>query len=282
MFNFFKKPISKEEENKITITKIEIIKYKKLIKAIVGNRGDTLYKFIDDYNSRNLKNIDVEIRSTILKHHTYDTPEEFEIDLFNTYFSELALMYLESKGYMISVDWKGEDNEGDIEKFVNNNLTAKGEKVIHFDDLIKLRKRISDSGICVYDSDFLLIKLKLIDTELKGRGYSLYLINDNSDTYHIFIAKTGTITEDEKIINFWAADVDDYKHNGLGRNLKAGICTHKLTVVQEDESIKEILKDTMFFVNNETETELEIETISCEETVKGKIKNNNINYEIIS
>ena len=30
MFNFFKKPISKEEENKITITKIEIIKYKKI------------------------------------------------------------------------------------------------------------------------------------------------------------------------------------------------------------------------------------------------------------
>ena len=47
MFNFFKKSISKKEENKITITKIEIIKYKKLIKAIVGNRGDTLYKFID-------------------------------------------------------------------------------------------------------------------------------------------------------------------------------------------------------------------------------------------
>mgnify|MGYP003620939085 CR=1 FL=1 len=282
MFNFFKKPISKEEENKITITKIEIIKYKKLIKAIVGNRGDTLYKFIDEYNNRNLKNINVEIRSTILKHHTYDTPEEFEIDLFNTYFSELALMYLESKGYLLSVDWKGEDSEGDIEKFVSNNLMAKGEEMIHFDKLINLRKRINEDEICVYDSDFLLIKLKLIDTELKERGYSLYFINDNSDTYHIFMAKTGSITEDEKIINFWAADVDDYKYNGLGRKLKAGISNHKLSVVQENGSIKEILKDTVFFVNDETETELEIETVSCEDTIKGRIKNNNIDYEIIS
>ena len=183
---------------------------------------------------------------------------------------------------MISVDWKGEENEDDIEKFINNNLTAKGEKVIYFDDLIKLRKRISDTGICVYDSDFLLIKLKLIDTELKERGYSLYLINDNSDIYHLFIAETGAITEDEKIINFWAADVDDYKYNGLGRKLNSGISTHKLTVVQEDGSIKEILKNTMFFINNETETELEIETVSCEDTIKGRIKNNNIDYEIIS
>ena len=282
MFNFFKKYISKKEENKITITKIEIIKYKKLMKAIVGNRGDTLYKFIDEYNSRNLKNIDVEIRSTILKHHTYDTPEEFEIDLFNTYFSELALMYLESKGYMLSVNWQGEDSEGDVEQFVNSVLTAKGEKIIYFDDLLKLRKRIADNEICVYNSDFLLIKLKLIDTELKEWGYSLYLINDNSDIYHLFIAETGAITEDEKIINFWAADVDDYKYNGLGRKLNSGISTHKLTVVQEDGSIKEILKNTMFFINNETETELEIETITCEDTIKGKIRNNNINYEIIS
>ena len=282
MFNFFKKSISKKEENKITITKIEIIKYKKLMKAIVGNRGDTLYKFIDEYNSRNLKNIDVEIRSTILKHHTYDTPEEFEIDLFNTYFSELALMYLESKGYMLSVNWQGEDSEGDVEQFVNSVLTAKGEKIIYFDDLLKLRKRIADNEICVYNSDFLLIKLKLIDTELKNKGYSLYFINDNSDTYHIFIAKTGVITEDEKIINFWTADIDDYKYNGLGRNLKAGICTHKLAVTQDNGRIKEILKNTMFFVNSESETELEIETISCEDTIKGKIKNNNIDYEIIS
>lgn len=282
MFNFFKKPISKEEENKITITKIEIIKYKKLLKAMVGNRGDTLYKFIDEYNNRNLKNVNVEIRSTILKHHTYDTPEEFELDLFNTYFSELALMYLESKGYVLSVDWKGEDSYGDIEKFVNNNLTVKGEKIIYFDDLIKLRKRIEEEEICIYDSDFLLVKLKLIDIELKERGFSLYLINDNSDTYHIFIAKTGTITEDEKIINFWAADIDDYKYNGLGRNLKTGITTHKLSVTQENGNNKEILKNTMFFINSETETELEIETISCEDTVKGKIRNNNLNYEIIS
>lgn len=281
MINFFKKHISKEEENKITITKIEIIKYKKLIKAIVGNRGDTLYKFIDEYNSRNLKNIDVEIRSTILKHHTYDTPEEFEVDLFNTYFSELALMYLESKGYLLSVDWKGENSEGEIERFVNNNLTAKGEKVIHFDDLAKLRKRIKEDEICVYDSDFLLIKLKMTDTELKERGYSLCFINDNSDTYHIFIAETGAITEDEKIINFWTADIDDYKYNGLGRKIKAGVSTHKLAVAQENGGIKEILKNTMFFVNDETETEFEIETISCEDTIKGKIKNNNINYEII-
>ena len=43
----------------------------------MGNRGDTLYKFIDEFNRRNLKSINVEIRSTILKHHTYDTPEEF-------------------------------------------------------------------------------------------------------------------------------------------------------------------------------------------------------------
>jgi hypothetical protein len=282
MFNFFKKTISKKEENKVTISKIEIIKYKKLIKAIVGNRGDTLYKFIDEYNNRTLKNIDVEIRSTILKHHTYDTPDEFEIDLFNTYFSELALMYLESKGYMLSVDWKGEENSGDIEQFVNSNLTVKGEKIIYFDNLQKLSKRIKDEGICIYDSDFLLIKLKLIDTELKERGYSLYLINDNSDTYHIFLAKTGVITEDEKIINFWAADVDDYQHNGLGRKLKAGIAVHKISVMQESGKKREIIKNTMFFINEESETELEIETISCEDTIKGKIINDNLNYEIIS
>ena len=42
------------------------------------------------------------------------------------------------------------------------------------------------------------------------------------------------------------------------------------------------MKNTMFFINSETETELEIETISCEDTVKGKIRNDNLNYEIIS
>ena len=58
MFNpFKKKSTSKEEMGKVTLTKIEIIKYKRLLRAIIGNRGDTLYKFIDEYNSRNLKNI---------------------------------------------------------------------------------------------------------------------------------------------------------------------------------------------------------------------------------
>lgn len=120
MFNpFKKKSTSKEEMGKVTLTKIEIIKYKRLLRAIIGNRGDTLYKFIDEYNSRNLKNINVEIRSTILKHHTYDTPEEFELDLFNTYFDELVLMYLQTKKYILSVDWKGEETNREIEKFVN-------------------------------------------------------------------------------------------------------------------------------------------------------------------
>lgn len=281
MFNFFKKSISKEEENKVTITKIEIMKYKKLIKAIVGNRGDTLYKFIDEYNKRNLKNLDVEIRSTILKYNKYDTPEEFEIDLFNTSFKDLTLMYMETKGYVLSIDWKGEDEENELVNFINKTLHAKGEEKIRFEELEKLEKRIKEEKICVYSSDFLMIKFKLIDNSLKKIGYTLYFINDESDTYHVFPGKEGIITEDEKIINFWTTDLDDYEHNGLGRDIKAGISKHKMMVHLNENESREIPENTIFFINDENNTDLDIETINCEEISKGKVVKDNLYYEKI-
>lgn len=282
MLNLFKKkPASKEETAKVTLSKIEIIKYKKLIKAIVGNRGDTLYKFIDEFNRRNLKSLNVEIRSTILKHHTYDTPEEFELDLFNTYFDELALMYLQSKKYILSVDWKGEEETGDIEDFVNNRLSYEGEREINSVILKDLQEKIENNVLCVYSSDFLVIKLKLIDNELKKIGYSLYLINNNSDTYHLFIAKTGVIGEDEKIINFWTADIDDFEHNGLGRDIKAGLATSKIKVIISENESREIVSNTMFFINDENEDTIEIETINCNEVIKGRIPKDTVHYDII-
>lgn len=281
MFNFFKKRISKEEENKVTITKIEIIKYKKLIKAIVGNRGDTLYRFIDEYNMRNLRNLDVEIRSTILKYNKYDTPEDFEIDLFNTSFKDLVLMYLESKGYVLSIDWKGEDKENKLVNFVNRILQVKGEKEISFTELENLEKRIKKEEMCVYSSDFLMIKFKLVDDSLKKIGYSLYFINDESDVYHVFIGKIGIITEDEKIINFWTTDIDDYEHNGLGRNIKAGISIHKMRVHLNEKESREIPENIIFFINGENNNDLDIETINCEEISKGKIVKDTSYYEQI-
>ena len=282
MLNLFKKkPASKQETGKVTLSKIEIIKYKKLVKAIVGNRGDTLYKFIDEFNSRNLKSINVEIRSTILKHHTYDTPEEFELDLFNTYFDELALMYLQSKKYILSVDWKGEETKGDIIDFVNNRLSYEGEREINSSILNDLQEKLENNVLCVYSSDFLMIKLKLIDNELKKIGYSLYFINNNSDTYHLFLAKTGVIGEDEKIINFWTADIDDFEHNGLGKDIKAGLTTSKIKVIISENKSREIVSNTMFFINNEDENTLEIETINCNEVIKGSIPKDTVNYEII-
>ena len=282
MLNLFKKkPVSKDETGKVTLSKIEIIKYKKLIRAIVGNRGDTLYKFIDEFNSRNLKNINVEIRSTILKHHTYDTPEEFELDLFNTYFDELVLMYLQSKKYILSVDWKGEEETGDIEDFVNNRLSYEGEREINSVILKDLQEKIKNNVLCVYSSDFLVIKLKLIDNELKKIGYSLYLINNNSDTYHLFIAKTGVIGEDEKIINFWTADIDDFEHNGLGRDIKAGLASSKIKAIISENESREIVSNTMFFINDENEDTIEIENINSNEVIKGRIPKDTVHYDII-
>ncbi|MBP9479345.1 MAG: hypothetical protein KBF12_12080 [Sebaldella sp.] len=281
MFNpFKKKSTSKEEMGKVTLTKIEIIKYKRLLRAIIGNRGDTLYKFIDEYNSRNLKNINVEIRSTILKHHTYDTPEEFELDLFNTYFDELVLMYLQTKKYILSVDWKGEETNREIEKFVNERLSFMNEEEIKFKILDDLQEKIDNKVLCVYSSDFLMIKLKLIDNELKKIGYSLYIINNNSDTYHLFVAKTGVINEDEKIINFWSADIDDFEHNGLGRKINAAITAEKVKVYLADNKTWEIVTNTVFFINGEDEETIEIETINCDEIIKGRIPKKTI-YDII-
>ena len=282
MFNFFKKQISKEEENKLTITKIEIIKYKNLIKKIVGNRGDTLYKFVDEYNKRNIKNLDVEIRSTILKYYKYDTPEEFELDLFNTYFSELLLMYLETKKYIMSIDWKGEDTKAII-NFVNDALEINKEEKISFEILIKLENKIQDENICVYSSDFLFIVFKLIDNDLKKIGYSLYFINDQSDTYHIFLAKSGSITEEEQIINFWATDIDDYTHNGLGREIKAGMILKRMKIHTDKNETHDLERNTIFFINSEDNNDMSIETINCDnnEVYKGKVVKDNLYFDII-
>ena len=154
------------------------------------------------------------------------------------------------------------------------------EEEIKFKILDDLQEKIDNKVLCVYSSDFLMIKLKLIDNELKKIGYSLYIINNNSDTYHLFVAKTGVINEDEKIINFWSADIDDFEHNGLGRKINAAITAEKVKVYLADNKTWEIVTNTMFFINGEDEETIEIETINCDEIIKGRIPKKTI-YDII-
>ena len=54
------------------------------------------------------------------------------------------------------------------------------EEEIKFKILDDLQEKIDNKVLCVYSSDFLMIKLKLIDNELKKIGYSLYIINNNT------------------------------------------------------------------------------------------------------
>ena len=281
MFNIFKKNnAEKKEMGKITISKIESVKYKSLLRKIIGNRGNTIYKFVDEYNRRDLKVLDPEIRSAVLKYFSYGTNEEFELALYNMCFSDIVVMYLEIKKYILLIDWKGEDEEDQLLNYVVQRFQYLENKTPEFGWLKRLEQRIKENEVCLYSSDFLLIKAKLIDEELKTSGYSLYTINNNSDTYHFFIAKTGSIGEDEKIINFWASDIDDYQYNGIGKVISAGISEENIRVSTEKGAPAEIKKNTFFFINNKSDSWIEIETINCDHVIKGKIPRSS-GYEII-
>ena len=69
------------------------------------------------------------------------------------------------------------------------NALRMNKEEIKFKILDVLQEKIDNKVLCVYSSDFLMIKLKLIDNELKKIGYSLYIINNNIENITPAIVK---------------------------------------------------------------------------------------------
>lgn len=87
-------------------------------------------------------------------------------------------LFGEDKGYFIYMDWRGEENVGEVESFIQKRLKS---VIIDWSNISKLRSH--SETIDQRDGNFILELYKAADADLRNIGYALLFQNIDADGY---------------------------------------------------------------------------------------------------
>ncbi len=101
------------------------------------------------------------------------------------------LQVLRGEGLIQLVDWKGEDEEGELANFaadrfyeLTKNLTA-SEELRSL--LVEITQEDEISDVCEAGDRYLDEIFERIQTELNKRGFQIFDLNEGSDTYNVVV-----------------------------------------------------------------------------------------------
>ena len=112
-------------------------------------------------------------------------------DLGNHDLAQAFLQVLRGEGLIQLVDWKGEDEEGELANFaadrfyeLTKNLTA-SEELRSL--LVEITQEDEISDVCEAGDRYLDEIFERIQTELNKRGFQIFDLNEGSDTYNVVV-----------------------------------------------------------------------------------------------
>ncbi|EHG6170431.1 cytoplasmic protein [Escherichia fergusonii] len=112
-------------------------------------------------------------------------------DLGNHDLAQAFLQVLRGEGLIQLVDWKGEDEEGELANFaadrfyeLTKNLTA-SEELRNL--LVEITQEDEISDVCEAGDRYLDEIFERIQTELNKRGFQIFDLNEGSDTYNVVV-----------------------------------------------------------------------------------------------
>ena len=106
---------------------------------------------------------------------------------------ETLQKFTEKKGLSLIIDWKGEENEGEIEEFINSRI----EKTISWKNTTKLREY--NTCDVTRDSKFIIRLFKTIDKDLEEIKKKLLFFELGTDTFIFTVTDTTTFRKIIKI-----------------------------------------------------------------------------------
>jgi len=95
--------------------------------------------------------------------------------------------FAEKHGYLLTLDWTGEDEPGELEAFVQKRLIALNASSMTFNFIKTWEETLNWDDL--ERGDYVIEKLKRVDFELRKNGYVIAIYDLGWDSYSIFIAK---------------------------------------------------------------------------------------------
>ena len=121
--------------------------------------------------------------------------DDYEFDSDNGSLTELLFSYGDWKNKTIYIDWRGEENEGEIEEYILEII----ENKINFKNTTELRKKSVD--IEQRDGKYIKQLLLNINKDLNVAGYEVLYFNIDWDGYGFIIAEKSEVQKILKISN---------------------------------------------------------------------------------
>ncbi|HAM9849568.1 cytoplasmic protein [Escherichia coli] len=112
-------------------------------------------------------------------------------DLGNNDLAQAFLQVLRGKGLIQLVDWKGEDEEGELANFAADRFYELTKDLTASEELRSLLVEITQedeiSDVCEAGDRYLDEIFERIQTELNKRGFQIFDLNEGSDTYNVVV-----------------------------------------------------------------------------------------------
>ena len=118
---------------------------------------------------------------------------EYDVIVGESSMTELLFSYGDSKNKVIYIDWRGEENEGEIEEYIQNTLSFQ----IDFTETTKFRKQSIE--LEKRDGEFVLNLFNEINTDLFKSGLILAFFNIEWDAYGFMVIPIKKFEEIESV-----------------------------------------------------------------------------------
>lgn len=122
-----------------------------------------------------------------------------EITIWHRHFYK----FYAAKEFIHLVDWKGEDEEGELANFAADRFYELTKNLTDSEELRNLLVEITQedeiSDVCEAGDRYLDEIFERIQTELNKRGFQIFDLNEGSDTYNVVVLP---MSEYKKIEDF--------------------------------------------------------------------------------
>ncbi|EKC2244155.1 cytoplasmic protein [Salmonella enterica] len=112
-------------------------------------------------------------------------------DLGNNDLAQAFLQVLRGEGLIHLVDWKGEDEEGELANFAADRFYELTKNLTDSEELRNLLVEITQedeiSDVCEAGDRYLNEIFERIQTELNKRGFQIFDLNEGADTYNVVV-----------------------------------------------------------------------------------------------
>lgn len=144
----------------------ESLEFQRIFEIIFPNYSSEFDIFFKLYHN-NKKEFDAKYKSTITNYVSFD--------LKNLESIELLFIFCDSKKLISIVDWRGEENEKEIEFFIENSL----EIEIDWSNTIELRQKIKNKE----DGEFIKMLFKSIQKDISKLNRKIIFLQMGWDSY---------------------------------------------------------------------------------------------------